>query len=118
MGLSRSLLLWFALRFCAGVGSGLVLVGVSAWAMPILAQCNKEQWSGRIFAGVGIGIGFPGLMGLAAGIDTSGSRSTWIVMGVVAAALAFFICPPLPTTAVSRDAVAPKLSGVPDRPSV
>ncbi len=115
MGLSRSLLLWFAFRFCAGVGSAFVLVGVSAWAMPILAQCNKEQWSGRIFAGVGIGIGFAGLMGLAAGIDTWGSRSTWIVMGVVAAALAFFIWPLLATNAVSRDAVAPKISGVPRR---
>ncbi len=92
-----------------------MLVGVSAWAMPILAQCNKEQWSGRIFAGVGIGIGFAGLMGLAAGIDTWGSRSTWIVMGVVAAALAFFIWPLLATNAVSRDAVAPKISGVPRR---
>src|SRR5258708_1833684 len=54
-------------------------------------------------------------MGLAAGIDTWGSRSTWIVMGVVAAALAFFIWPLLATNAVSRDAVAPKISGVPRR---
>src|SRR6202051_1323399 len=97
MGLSRSPLLWFAFRFSAGVASAFVLVGVSAWAMPILARRNKQQWSGRIFAGVGIGIGFAGLMGLAAGIDTWGSRSTWIAMGVVAAALAFFIWPLLAT---------------------
>jgi MFS family permease len=115
MGLGRSLLLWFAFRFSAGVASAFVLVGVSAWAMPILAQCNKEQWSGRIFAGVGIGIGFAGLMGLAAGIGTWGSGSTWIVMGVVAVALAFFIWPLLATNAVPRDAVAPKISGVPRR---
>src|ERR1700687_6147331 len=70
MGFGRSLPLWFAFRFFAGVASAFVLVGVSAWAMPILARRNKQQWSGRIFAGVGIGIGFAGLMGLAAGIDT------------------------------------------------
>src|ERR1700704_6949361 len=51
MGLSRSPLLWFAFRFSAGVASAFVLVGVSAWGMPILARCNKEQWSGGIFAG-------------------------------------------------------------------
>src|SRR3979490_1458398 len=65
MGLGRSLLLWFAFRLSAGVARALVLVAVCAWGMPILAQCDKEQWSGRIFAGVGIGIGFGGLMGLA-----------------------------------------------------
>jgi MFS family permease len=90
MGLSRSPLLWFAFRFSAGVASAFVLVGVSAWAMPILARCNKDQWSGFVFAGVGIGIVFAGLVGLAAGLDAWGSHSTWIVMGVVAAALAFF----------------------------
>lgn len=89
MGLSRSPLLWFAFRFSAGVASAFVLVGVSAWAMPILARCNKGQWSGFVFAGVGIGIVFAGLVGLAAGLDAWGSRSAWIVMGVVAAALAF-----------------------------
>src|ERR1700716_2820314 len=112
MGLSRSPLLWFAFRFSAGVASAFVLVGVSTWAMPILARCNKEQWSGGIFAGVGIGIVFAGLLGLAAGIDAWGSRSTWIVMGVVAAALAFLLWWPLGPKAFSPDA------GVPEKPRV
>ena len=42
MGLGRSTLLWNALRFSAGVASAFVLVGVSGWAMPILAGHNKE----------------------------------------------------------------------------
>jgi predicted MFS family arabinose efflux permease len=112
MGLSRSPLLWFAFRFSAGVASAFVLVGVSAWAMPILVRCNKEQWFGGIFAGVGIGIAFAGLLGLAAGIDAWGSRSTWIVMGVVAAALAFLLWQPLATNALPADAEAPKTRGV------
>src|SRR5258708_7006557 len=92
MGLSRSLLLWFALRFSAGVASAFVLVGVSSWAMPILAQCNKEQWSGRIFAGVGIGIGFAGLTGPAAGIAPWASRSTSTVMGIIPPVPPLFLC--------------------------
>ncbi|MGZ3293150.1 MAG: YbfB/YjiJ family MFS transporter [Xanthobacteraceae bacterium] len=115
MGLSRSPPLWFAFRFSAGVASAFVLVGVSAWAMTILARCNKGQWSGFVFAGVGIGIVFAGLVGLAAGLDAWGSRPTWIVMGVVAAVLAFFLWRPLATNAVAADAVASRMSGVPRR---
>src|SRR5260370_9923717 len=48
MGLSRALLLGFALRFSAGVPSAFGLVVVAAWAVPILARSNTEQWSGRI----------------------------------------------------------------------
>lgn len=115
MGLSHSPLLWLAFRFSAGVASAFVLVGVSAWAMPILARCNKGQWSGFVFAGVGIGIVFAGLVGLAAGLDAWGSRSTWIIMGVVAAVLAFFLWWPLATNLVPADAAASKMSGVPRR---
>ena len=88
MGLVTSPPLWLALRFVAGVASAFVLVGTSAWAMPILRHHGKEEWSGHVFAGVGIGIAFAGLFGLAAAIDAWGSRLTWIVLGVVAVALA------------------------------
>jgi len=115
MGLGRSPLLWLAFRFSAGAASAFVLVGVSAWAMPILARCNRGQWSGFVFAGVGIGIVFAGLVGLAAGLDAWGSRWTWIVMGTVAAVLAFFLWWPLATNAVPSDAVASRTSGVPRR---
>jgi MFS family permease len=115
MGLSRSPLLWLGFRFSAGVASAFVLVGVSAWAMPILARCNKDQWSGFVFAGVGIGILFAGLIGLAAGIDAWSSRATWIVMGVVAAALAFLLWWPLTASAVPLNAVPSKTPGVPRR---
>src|SRR5947209_157687 len=79
-----------------------------ASAMAILARCNKEQWSGFIFAGVGVGIVFAGLLGLAAGIEAWGSPSTWIVMGVVAAVLGFLLWRPLATNAVPTDAAVPK----------
>ena len=92
--------LWLALRFLAGVASAFVLVGTSAWAMPILKHHGKEDWSGHVFSGVGIGIAFAGLFGLAAGIDAWSSRVTWIVLGVVAALLAALLWRPLGAEAV------------------
>ena len=79
---------WLVLRFLAGVASAFVLVGTSAWAIPILARHGREEWSGHVFSGVGIGIAFAGLFGLVAGIDAWSSRTTWIALGVVAMALA------------------------------
>jgi MFS family permease len=84
MGLTQAFELWLAFRLGAGMASAFVLVGVSAWAMPILAHSGREQWSGRIFAGVGIGIAFTGFVGLAAGVEAWGSPATWIVLGIIA----------------------------------
>src|SRR5262249_41565255 len=95
MGLSSQPPLWLASRFLAGAASAFVLVGTSAWAMPILARHGKEEWTGHVFSGVGIGIAFAGLFGLVGGIDAWGSRLTWIVLGLVAAALAALLWRPL-----------------------
>jgi predicted MFS family arabinose efflux permease len=95
MGLSSSPALWLASRLLAGMASTFVLVGTSAWAMPILARHGKEEWSGHVFSGVGIGIAFAGLFGLVAGIDEWASRTTWIVLGLVALALAALLWRPL-----------------------
>lgn len=100
MGLSDQRSLWFAFRFCAGLASAFVLVGVSAWAMPILARHDKERWSGRIFAGVGVGIAFAGLLGVAASVQAWGSRSTWVALGIVAVVLAVLLWRPLAMEAV------------------
>ena len=115
MGLTRLFELWLAFRLAAGVASALVLVGVSAWAMPILARRGREQWSGRIFAGVGVGIAFTGLIGLGAGVEAVGSPTTWIALGIAAFGLAI-----LPWLApISCDAsaalAAPRTFGIPSR---
>ena len=87
--------LWLALRFLGGVASALVLVGTSAWAVPILRFHGKEDWSGYVFSGVGIGIAFAGLLGLAAALNAWSSRLTWIVLGLVACVLAILLWQPL-----------------------
>jgi predicted MFS family arabinose efflux permease len=99
MGFSEWPALWLALRFLSGAASAFVLVGTSAWAMPILRRHGREAWSAHVFSGVGIGIAFAGLFGLAAGIDAWGSRATWIVLGIVSAALALLLWRPLGTEA-------------------
>ena len=95
MAATHTLPLWFAFRLAAGVASAFVLIGVSAWAMPILAHHDVGHWSGRIFAGVGIGIAFAGLVGLAAAIEAWGSQPTWIALGLVACVLAAALWSPL-----------------------
>jgi hypothetical protein len=67
--------------------------------MPILRRHGREAWSAHVFSGVGIGIAFAGLFGLAAGIDAWGSRATWIVLGIVSSALALLLWRPLGTGA-------------------
>jgi len=56
MGVTASFPLWIALRFLAGVASAFVLVGVSAWILPLLAARGRGDWAGRVYSGVGIGI--------------------------------------------------------------
>src|ERR1700744_3464592 len=95
MGFSNSPSLWLALRALAGVASAFVLVGTSAWAIPILRHHGKEEWSGHVFSGVGIGIALAGLFGLAAGIDAWSSCATWIVLGSISVVLAALLWRPL-----------------------
>jgi MFS family permease len=95
MAATHAMPLWFAFRLAAGIASAFVLIGVSAWAMPILAHHDVGHWSGRIFAGVGIGIAFAGLVGLAAAIEAWGSQLTWIALGLVASVLAIALWSPL-----------------------
>lgn len=84
MGLTHVFALWALLRFVAGAASAFVLVGVSAWALPLLAKLNRPDRAGGVFAGVGTGIALAGFVGLVAGVQDWGSTVTWIVLGVLA----------------------------------
>ena len=95
MASSDWLPLWVMFRFLAGLASAFVLVGVSAWAIPILAAHDRARWSGRVFAGVGVGVAFAGVLGLVASIDGWSSRASWVGLGGVAAVLAVLLWKPL-----------------------
>lgn len=107
MGLTGAFWLWIALRFFAGVASAYVLVGVSAWAMPILARRQKGTWSGHVFSGVGIGILLAGVIGLTAGLMAWRSQVTWLMLGVVAAVSAVVIWLSLTEDGAPAAATAP-----------
>jgi len=80
MGMTASFALWIALRFLAGVASAFVLVGVSAWILPLLAARGRGGWAGRVYSGVGIGIVVCGLVGLASGVRRISPDTTWLVL--------------------------------------
>jgi predicted MFS family arabinose efflux permease len=95
MGSSGRLELWLALRFLAGVASAFVLVGISAWALPLLAAQRRGSWSGWVYAGVGIGITLAGFVGLGAGLLRAPPSRAWLVLGACSAAVALAVWRPL-----------------------
>jgi MFS family permease len=109
MGLTHEVSLWLALRFLAGAASALVLVGVSAWAMPILNGLDQAARSGQLFAGVGVGICFAGLLVLVAGLADWGSQATWLGLGAIAALCTVALWPQL-----ARDGVPPAFVAKPE----
>src|SRR4051794_2880814 len=80
MGMTASFPLWIALRFLAGVASALVLVGVSAWILPLLAARGRGGWAGWVYSGVGVGIFVCGLVGLASGVRDVRPDTTWLIL--------------------------------------
>jgi MFS family permease len=78
------------LRFGAGVSSALVLMGVSSWALPLLAARQRSDLTGWVFAGVGIGITTAGAVGLVAGVLRSDPMWAWLALGLIAALVVVF----------------------------
>jgi MFS family permease len=102
------------LRFGAGVSSALVLVGVSSWALPLLATRRRSDLSGWVFAGVGIGITAAGVVGLVAGVLRSEPTWAWLALGVLAAAIGALalreLQPPRAAASAGPAAPAPALT--------
>jgi MFS family permease len=81
MAFTSSFAPWFVLRLIAGVASAFVLVGVSGWALAVLAAHDRAGWIGWVFAGVGAGIVFAGAAVLAIGATHLAPAVGWIVLG-------------------------------------
>jgi MFS family permease len=88
MAFTSSVPAWLVLRGIAGIASAFVLVGVSGWALAVLAAHDRPRWSGWVFAGVGSGILFAGAAVLAIGAMDLTPPVGWIVLGVAACCVA------------------------------
>jgi predicted MFS family arabinose efflux permease len=90
MGLSHSYSLMFLFRFLSGVASAFIFVLASSIVLDKLAVTGKTNWSGLLYAGVGLGIFFstlfiPDLNNL---FEWEG---VWIGLAVVSAVLTIFV---------------------------
>ncbi len=79
---------WLILRALAGFASAFVLVGMAPWALTRLTRDGRPQRAGAVFAGVGLGIVFAGLIGLAAGTSHWSPAFTWRLFGAASALVA------------------------------
>ena len=93
MGLTDAFAPALVLRFLAGIASACVLVGVSGRILPVLTSHGRASWAGVVFAGVGVGIAFAGLIGLAAGVFRFAPSSAWLWFGALATAAAVIAWP-------------------------
>jgi len=106
MGFAHDMAAWAGLRFVAGVASAWTLVHVSAWC---IARLSSPRLTGVVFAGVGSGVALAGLLCLVLAKAGASSASGWIVLGVVALALAAFVWPVFggPGASARREAAPP-----------
>ena len=88
MGFVDAYAVWLILRALAGFASAFVLVGMAPWALTRLMRDGRPQRAGAVFAGVGLGIVFAGLIGLAAGTSHWSPAFTWRLFGAASALVA------------------------------
>lgn len=100
IGISTALAAWMdgivallLLRFVPGFASALVLVHVSAWSLEVFAAHGRERLGGVVFAGVGVGIVFSGVVCLALAHAHATSSTAWAALGVCALMAAAYVWP-------------------------
>jgi MFS family permease len=106
----QSFAAWCLLRFLPGLASAWVLVFTSAWALEQLSKAGRSALDGVVYAGVGSGIVFAGLICLVASHAHAGSGVAWAAMGI-AALLAAVLLWPMASTDITQTPVAPGAGG-------
>jgi len=86
-GSTGSFAAWLVLRALAGAASAWVLVHVSAWSLARLERAGRSDLGGVVYAGVGSGIVFAGLVCLALAQAGLASSDAWIALGIAAGLL-------------------------------
>lgn len=84
MGLVDGFVPRLALRFVAGVASAWVLVFVSAWTLERLAELQRPQLGGVLYAGVGTGVAIAGLGCLVVMELGAAADAAWLSLGALA----------------------------------
>lgn len=84
---------WPALRFAAGVASGITFLATASWCMVRLSALGRPELAGTIFGGPGSGILITGLMASAMVAAHWQSRSGWVAFTVLALLLCVLIWP-------------------------
>jgi len=93
MGATDSFAAWMALRFLPGFASAWVLVCVSAWSLERLGSAGRPALGGAVFAGVGAGIVLAGGVCLVLIQAGQASSAAWMVLGLIALAVALALWP-------------------------
>ena len=107
MGIEHHFAAWLILRAIPGFASALVLVTVSAWILPRLAQAARGDLSGVVYAGVGTGMMFAGAACLVMVRVGASSDTAWIVLGMTAVGVTIAIWRVLGDESTSRSERAP-----------
>ncbi len=106
MGLTDGFAAWMLWRTIAGVASAFVLVHVSSWSVQRLALLDRPQLSGVVFAGVGGGIAFAGLLCLVLVAHGLNSAELWLILGAISAAALVLVAPMLHATVAASAATS------------
>ena len=84
MDIEQHFAAWLILRAIPGFASASVLVVVSTWTLPRLAQAGRGHPSGTVYACVGTGIMFAGVVCLVLVRAGASSDTAWMLLGVSA----------------------------------
>ncbi|WP_082146996.1 YbfB/YjiJ family MFS transporter [Rubeoparvulum massiliense] len=82
MGCVEEYWIWFAIRFLAGLTSGLVFVLASSMVLDHLVDIGRTTWSGLFYGGTGLGILITGLLVPVLQVRFFWS-GTWIGFGII-----------------------------------
>ena len=93
MGFTHDFAAWLALRAVAGITSAVVMIYVSSWCLQQLAALRGQALSGRIYAGVGLGITAAGLLSLVMMNAHWAAAVAWMTLGAISVLVALIICP-------------------------
>ncbi|MPZ46783.1 MAG: YbfB/YjiJ family MFS transporter [Betaproteobacteria bacterium] len=91
MAFSQGFAAWLVLRAVPGFASAWVMVYASAWVLEKLAEADRADLGGAVYAGVGIGIVVAGLTCLAILALGRNSDTAWIALGVAAFIIVAFV---------------------------